>query len=149
MKRIHITSVLSLAIALFAILTLPSCEDFRDHNGDLGGMWQLTEWRSGNEVIKTNKDSIYYSVHRELIQYSKTTSTVNGYDHRYFSRFRHTPDSLIVCGDIAYAMDKRNCSLADLKDFGVPADGRFHINRLDSDHLVLSYPNNTLVFRKY
>ena len=41
-------------------------------------------------------------------------------------------------------------SLSDLSRFGVPADGRFRIQVLNEDRLVLSSADTlTLVFRKY
>jgi len=43
------------------VLFMTSCDKW-DCNGDLDGMWQLTEWRDkDNNVKATKEDMIFYS----------------------------------------------------------------------------------------
>lgn len=141
------------------LLTL-SCEDFHENNGPLGGMWQLTQWctRSHatgqidslvannlyNDPTVPNKRKLYYCIHREDIQFQDATRDARYY---FFASFRHTPDSLII-GTVVNKKDSL-CHYSDLREFGVPASGRFHIDVLNSEKLVLSTPQDVLIFRKY
>ena len=88
MKKFILTPILLL-------LTLSACDNKRDHNGDLGGMWQLTEWRSPEgTTLATKADQIFYSVQLNLIRFRDyDDGTLGDY---YLAYFRHTPDSLIV-----------------------------------------------------
>lgn len=152
-KTIH-TFWATLVLAI-ATLLLPACEDFHENNGDLGGMWQLTEWRQGTTTVATSEDLIFYSIHRELIQYTHFSSREQKYKNeidymkRYFSMFRHTPDSLILHTFVNALDESKLAEYSQIKEFGIPEDGRFHIDRLDANHLVLSYDGNVLSFRKY
>lgn len=153
-KHIHI-----LLIVAITYIMATSCENYRDDNGDLGGMWQLTEWRqtdsqTGQEITKaTNEDGYYYSFHQKIMQFVHSSKADFQYDYRYHSLFRHTPDSIIIYNVTNYMEE----SLAQatlltpvvLSEFGVPNDGRFHIDVLDGNKMVLSYKDNTLYFRKY
>lgn len=139
--------------ALWLLLGLCSCTNYRDNNGDLGGMWQLTMWQtrsSSNQidsVVATNEQGIYYSIHRDIIQLTCTGQQVPMYGDRLFAYFRHTPDSLIL-----YNIICKNDSLPTAEAthmFGLPADGAFHIDALSGSHMVLSNTDNILTFRKY
>ena len=140
MKKFILTPILLL-------LTLSACDNKRDHNGDLGGMWQLTEWRSPEgTTLATKADQIFYSVQLNLIRFRDYDDGTWG-DY-YLAYFRHTPDSLIVYRPVNYAKDSL-VSLHDLARYGVPADGRFHIDALNGDMMILSSPSGTINFRKY
>ncbi len=140
MKKFILTPILLL-------LTLSACDNKRDHNGDLGGMWQLTEWRSPEgTTLATKADQIFYSVQLNLIRFRDyDDGTLGDY---YLAYFRHTPDSLIVYRPVNYAKDSL-VSLQDLARYGVPANGRFHIDALNGDMMILSSPSGTINFRKY
>lgn len=140
MKKFILTPILLL-------LTLSACDNKRDHNGDLGGMWQLTEWRSPEgTTLATKADQIFYSVQLNLIRFRDyDDGTLGDY---YLAYFRHTPDSLIVYRPVNYAKDSL-VSLHDLARYGVPANGRFHIDALNGDMMILSSPSGTINFRKY
>ena len=140
MKKFILTPILLL-------LTLSACDNKRDHNGDLGGMWQLTEWRSPEgTTLATKADQIFYSVQLNLIRFRDYDDGTWG-DY-YLAYFRHTPDSLIVYRPVNYAKDSL-VSLHDLARYGVPANGRFHIDALNGDMMILSSPSGTINFRKY
>ena len=133
--------------SIFLLLALSACDNKRDHNGELGGMWQLTEWRSPDgTTMATKADQIFYSVQLNLIRFRDYDDGTWG-DY-YLAYFRHTPDSLIVYRPVNYAKDSL-VSLQDLARYGVPSDGRFHIVALDHDMMILSSPAGTINFRKY
>lgn len=140
MKKFILTPILLL-------LTLSACDNKRDHNGDLGGMWQLTEWRSPDgTTLATKADQIFYSVQLNLIRFRDYDDGTWG-DY-YLAYFRHTPDSLVVYRPVNYAKDSL-VSLHDLARYGVPANGCFHIDALNGDMMILSSPSGTINFRKY
>ena len=132
---------------MILLLALSACDNKRDHNGDLGGMWQLTEWRSPEgTTLATKADQIFYSVQLNLIRFRDyDDGTLGDY---YLAYFRHTPDSLIVYRPVNYAKDSL-VSLQDLARYGVPADGGFRIDALSHDMMILSSPTGTINFRKY
>ncbi|MCD8301805.1 MAG: lipocalin-like domain-containing protein [Prevotellaceae bacterium] len=133
------------AIIIVAVLAcMLSCENKRDTNGDLGGMWQLTEWRdTADSLIATNEDGFYYHFQLQLMKIQHM-----GDGTYYLARFTHTADSLIV-NEIYNRPDEEVVSLSDMKAYGIPADGRFHVDALSDSHMVLSGSEGTLVFRKY
>ncbi len=132
---------------IILLLALSACDNKRDHNGDLGGMWQLTEWRSPDgTTLATKEDQIFYSVQLNLIRFRDYDDGTWG-DY-YLAYFRHTPDSLIVYRPVNYAKDSL-VSLTDLARYGVPANGRFHIDVLTNDLMVLTSSEGAINFRKY
>ena len=134
-------------LVLLLSAMLCSCENKRDHNGDLGGMWQLTEWRDAqNQVVKDKYSRIFYSVQLQLIRL-RDYHDVGDYYQCYF---RHTPDSLVIYRPTLYSAKDSLVSIGDLARYGVPADGGFRILVLNSDHMVLTSADTlTLTFRKY
>lgn len=139
MKRLHIIYIVTL------LLTLAACDNMRDDNGELGGMWQMTTWR--DTTTRDVRDSaLYYSFQCELM---KIQSFRRGGDGFFLAYFTATADSLVIRqvyqnkrGDHPVALDR-------LQPYGVPADGRFRIRRLTSDELILEATGRTLTFRKY
>ena len=160
-----VLSFCTLALAcIAAVLTLPSCEDFHENNGDFGGMWQLVEWRTIrpstgelDSIAATQQDGIYYSVHQELIlftQYHETQTNVGGdyrdwtqFYNRYYAYFKRT-DTTLTIYNVVNVKDEP-CVPKDLNIFGVPVDGTFTIESLSQQKMVLSYAGNVLLFRKY
>lgn len=142
----HLASRALVALTL-ACMPLASCENKRDHNGDLGGMWQLLEWRDAQgQVIKDKQSRIFYSVQLSLI---RLRDYHDGGDY-YQCYFRHTRDSLVIYRPTLYSAKDSVVSMDHLTRFGVPADGGFGIQVLNSDHMVLTSADTlTLVFRKY
>ena len=140
MKRHTIYSILILCVTwLFA-----SCENMRDDNGDLGGTWQLLEWRdSQGQLLASKEDLIFYSIRKELLR----VRIHDGSDY-YHTYFQHTKDSLVLYYPVSYMKDSV-VPLSELQRYGVPADGRFHIDLLNNKHLMLSSDEGKLSFRKY
>ena len=133
-------------ILLILLTSLSSCDEWKwDENGDLDGMWQMTEWRdkaTGN-IIATNEDGIYYSFQLKLMKFQQTSS-----DTYHLSYFTHAGNQLIVGKTIVWP-DDEECPLTDLVQYGVPADGRFNIDALSKSRMQLSTDDVKLTFRKY
>ena len=122
MKALQITILLCLVM-------MWSC-DKADDNGALGGMWQLTEWKTvpdGN-VVATKEDAIFYSVQLDLMKFSRN----NDISTYHLARFSHKGDSLFVGKAYARPLEK----------------GGFAIE-LSSKHMVLRSKEAVLKFRKY
>lgn len=140
---------------MLAFISLTSCENFRDNNGDLGGQWQLTEWREIDDagqtvsIKATNANGIYYGFHRETLQLLHSTIEQDGYHHRHYATFEHTPNQLNILHIEDNFEKPCNYTDAEIAELGIPADGKFHIDALDADNMILSYPHNVLRFRKY
>lgn len=126
-------------------LLLSSCDMKWDKNGDLDGMWQMTEWRNTTKgtIEKTKLDAYYYCFQQDMITMQKIGSS--GY---YISHFCKQNDSLIIQRPVFWPKDS-TCNISDLAPFGVPGHGRFHIDMLNSDHMVLSSDTAAISFRKY
>lgn len=163
MKKIHYIIVL-----LLASICCMSCENFRDNNGELGGMWQLTQWRTrsssgqidslvANNIREDstleNKHKLYYAIHRDVFQVSDAAEF---YNTRYYCTFSLTGNNEIVLGNLvdfsgSLLVDGTNAqrNYSKYAEFGIPYDGRYHIDVLTAEDLRLSFKDNILVFRKY
>lgn len=134
---------------LFVLLqTLCACDKMED-NGDFAGMWQLTEWKRlpDGEAVKSKYNRIFYSVQLDLMQFRGDTIGLQLTD-RLLSRFRRTADSLYI-GTVYYGIKDSVVSIEKLAPLGVPADGKFAIDRLSKQTMVLRTDTAQLTFRKY
>lgn len=127
-----------LPLVLLAVLC--GCENKRD-SSDLAGQWQLLEWRDASDaVVRTKEDGIYYCFQLSLLELNSGC----------FCKYVETPDSLILQG--AYT-NKYNTDtpvpFTRFAHFGIPEDGRFGIDVLNDDDLVLSGKSGVLRFRRY
>lgn len=136
MRHIFLSSLL----ILLTVLLLPSCDNKRD-SSELAGQWQLIEWRDAPDgVVRTKEDGIYYSFQLSLLELNYTL----------FCKYTETPDSLIFEG--AYRNQYNTDTpipYTDLAKYGIPSDGRFGIDVLNDDDLVLSGKSGVLRFRRY
>ena len=132
------------ALCLLSVLCA-GCERMTDENGDLDGMWQLTEWRdkSTNKIVKTNEDHIYYNVQLDLIKFQEYNK--NTY---YLSHFAVTSDSLLISAPYYWPGDQQR-PMSEVSKFGVPANVHFHIDALTNSRMQLSTDVAVLTFRKY
>lgn len=130
---------------LFAFCFFASCDNKWDKNGDLDGMWQMTEWRNTEtqRVVATQEDGFYYSIQQQLIKFQTTDR-----NSHYLAYFTHTGDSLFIASPTEWPSNTVR-PMTELEKYGVPADGRFHIDVLNNKHMVLSTETQTLTFRKY
>lgn len=131
---------------LCSIVGLSSCDNKRD-NDSLAGFWQMVAWHDTNGTVKATKsDNIFYSVQLTLMKFHCLNDEYNDY---YLSYFNHKGDSLIVYRPVKYVNDSI-VSLSELSRYGVPEDGGFKIDVLNSESLQLSSKTTgTLVFRRY
>ncbi len=128
------------------IMSWTACDTKYDTNGDLDGMWQMLRWydKQTAEVVADKQDGIYYCVQLKLMKFMKRGNPAN-YHLAYFT---HTKDSLVLGKIVHYPTDSV-CQHDDLSSFGVPADGRFHVDALSSEQMILSTDDAELTFRKY
>lgn len=144
-----------IVLSVFCLIGICGCENYRDDNGDLGGMWQLTMWQTRSSsgqidsIVATNETGIYYSINRRIIEFKYMKENINEFGDRIFGSFRHTPDSLILFNFTYSAPKDIVPSDTVIRKYGIPEDGAFRINTLTSGKMVLSNTNNVLSFRKY
>lgn len=139
MKKI-ITILLSCVI----LSSFFGCENWRETAGDIAGMWQMTEMRDAAEqVMPINEGELYFCFQLNLVKFQR-----KGHNDYYLSYFTHSGDSIFV-GKTIYWPAEEERPLDELAPFGVPADGGFHIDILNDDHLRLSSTKGTLLFRRY
>lgn len=127
-----------LPLVLLAVLC--GCENKRD-SSDLAGQWQLLEWRDASgKTVGTKEDGIYYRFQLSLLQL----------EFSYICKYVETPDSLILQGAYKnmYNTDTP-VPFTEFAEYGIPEDGRFGIDVLNSDDLVLSGKSGVLRFRRY
>ena len=127
-----------LPLVLLAVLC--GCENKRD-SSDLAGQWQLLEWRDASgKTVGTKEDGIYYRFQLSLLQL----------EFSYYCKYVETPDSLILLGAYKnkYNVDTQ-VPFSEIAEFGIPQDGRFGIDALNGDDLVLSGKSGVLRFRRY
>ncbi|MBQ8050754.1 MAG: lipocalin-like domain-containing protein [Bacteroidaceae bacterium] len=135
---------ISIILLCAALSAFWGCENWRETAGDIAGMWQMTEWRdAANQVQPINEGELYYCFQLRLMKFQ-----TRGKNEYYLSYFTHKGDSLLVGKTIFWPAEEER-QLEELARFGVPADGKFHVDVLDDDHLVLSSREGTLSFRRY
>lgn len=131
-----------------AMLTMSSC-DKKDCNGDLDGMWQLTEWRDADNVVKaTKQDMIFYSFQLQMSSFRRENDTP------FFIRalLKVSPDRITIYNPFEYVGDKHDevRPMSILSSVGVPEDGIFWIESLTNSSMLLrTNEGSRLTFRKY
>ena len=139
-------------VALLSLLLYTSCENKRDDSGTLGGMWQLVEWRNTDGSLAYDKPNthIYYKVRSNLLMLQE----LPGEADTYFLTYYHLEDDYLVINQ-PYTivrdseLDTIPYTIDALRKYGIPGNGRLHIDVLASDKMVLSGGEGTLRFRKY
>lgn len=127
----------------FILLMATSCDNRHETNDEFGGMWQLTHWRTSDGQDITRKH-LYYCVELELIKFMDSDNSM----YYHLARFTRTRDSLFVGPVYSYPGDSIR-PISVLQKFGVPVDGKFQIDCLNSQNMQLSGAEGTLQFRKY
>ena len=131
-----------------AAMLLAGCNKW-DCNGDLDGMWQLTEWRDkDNKVKATKQNMIFYSFQLQMASFRRQKGG------RLYSRssMKATPEQITIFDPIEYAGSGHDniLPMSVLAPFGVPADGIFHVKTLTGSTMMLTTNNqDVLTFRKY
>lgn len=127
---------------------LTGCENKRDDNGDLGGMWQMTRWtdKEGTVVYTMQPDAtIYYKVYNSLFMFQELPS---GISHYFLSYFQTYGDSIRFEHLVNYPTDTL-AGFHELARYGIPLDGKVRIKKLNSKNMILDSKAGTLYFRKY
>lgn len=136
-----------LFIFVAAVLLMTSCDKW-DCNGDLDGMWQLTEWRDKeNNVKATKEDMIFYSFQLQMASFR-----MNG--DKFFMRtsLEASPDIIRIFDPIEYGGNGHDVikPMSVLSIVGVPEDGIFLVQVLTGSKMCLkTNSEDVLVFRKY
>ena len=150
MKTLKHFSLYSIVSLLLLVLSA-SCENKRDDSGTLGGMWQLVEWRAVDGSVAYNKPdtTLYYKVRNNLLMLQELPGESESY---FLTYYLQAEGCIIINKDKIVNNAERDTVLhpiGDLKKYGVPLNGRLHIDALTSDKMVLSGEEGTLRFRKY
>lgn len=123
----------------------------QDCNGDLDGMWQLTEWKdSQGSVVATKENMIFYSFQLQMMRFDRKTTP-----YLYcLSSFEYQGDRIRIFRPITIDSDNPGHDLVHEMSYlfpvGVPLDGVMHIERLTSRELILTCPSTGVMkFRKY
>ena len=135
-------------ILFVATLIITSCDKW-DCNGDLDGMWQLTEWRDNENNVKATKDDmIFYSFQLQMASFRKLSE-----ENYYVSSMLEVGSEQIrIYNPAIYDGDGHDklFPMSVLSIVGVPEDGIFHIDVLTGSTMKLkTNTQETLVFRKY
>ena len=144
MRRKYYIFIL-LAVMAFV---MTGCDKW-DCNGDLDGMWQLTEWRDKNNVVKaTKQDMIFYSFQLQMASFRKK----KGEPNYIRSLMKASPEEIIIYDPFEYVGNGHDAvqPMSVLSGFGVPADGIFRVQVLTGSAMVLrTTEEDILTFRKY
>lgn len=131
-------------------IVLTGCNKW-DCNGDLDGMWQLTEWRDKDNVVKaTKEDMIFYSFQLKMANFRKKSS--NEIFASINTKLEVSPNQIRIYEPSEYGGDGHDVlkSLSILASFGVPEDGLFQIQVLTGSNMQLKTSSEEiLTFRKY
>ena len=145
-------------VCMAALLMLTAaCELHTSNNGDLDGLWQLTQM----DTLSTGRSAdmkstrIFWAVQADLLE-MKDLSTDQTYIPIFF-RFRHQGDTLVLSepiADLRYispeSPDSIITSPATLHFYGIrQLRDTLHVLRLDSEKLTLQSRHYRLYFRKY
>ena len=141
-KVIHILILVLLAMAI------TGCNK-KDCNGDLDGLWQLTQWRDKNNTVKaTKEDMIFYAFQLQMASFRK----LSGEDFFMRSSLKVSPEQICIYNPIEYLGNGHDeiKPMSILSPVGVPEDGIFWILVLDDSTMELKTNNDdVLIFRKY
>ena len=129
-------------------LVMSGCDKW-DCNGDLDGMWQLTDWRDKDNVVKaTKEDMIFYSFQLQMACFRKN----KGKQLYIRSLMKASPEQIIIYNPFEYVGEGHDevKPMSVLSVCGVPADGIFHVQVLTGSAMVLrTTEEDVLTFRKY
>jgi hypothetical protein len=117
-------------------------------------MWQLLEWRATDgSIIYIKPDNtnatIYYKIRNNLLMLQELPGESESY---FLTYYQQAEGCIIINKDKIFNNAERDTvshDVSDIHKYGIPADGRLHIDALTSDKMVLSGEEGTLRFRKY
>ena len=113
------------------IVLVTACQK-ADHNGDLGGFWQLLEIERNSSTQATKEDKIFWRIQLDLIQISGR-----------YGRFLHRGDSLFI-----QMIDTKDNELVR-EGIDNATDERFAVELLNRKAMRLRSKGARLTFRKF
>ena len=113
------------------IVLVTACQK-ADHNGDLGGFWQLLEIERNSSTQATKEDKIFWRIQLDLIQISGR-----------YGRFQHRGDSLFI-----QMIDTKDNELVR-EGIDNASDERFAVELLNRKAMRLRSKGARLTFRKF
>lgn len=147
-KRNGVKAKLYILALAALIVAVTSCNK-RDCNGDLDGMWQLTEWRDKDNAVKaTKEDMIFYSFQLQMASFRKQS----GEDFYIRTMLEASPERIRIYDPAEYVGDMHDevQPMSILSVVGVPEDGIFWVQVLNGSTMVLkTNDQDLLTFRKY
>lgn len=142
---------LSIAIAVSVLMVLTSCTTETSDNGDLDGMWQMTQidtLSTGGQTDMRNS-GIFWSVQKNLLQ----TSALYNNDLGVFFRFRHNNAQLTISNPYFNNRQEGDIKVEEpevLQKYGIDGlEQTFDIEQLTSGRMKLKSERFRLHFRKY
>lgn len=144
-----------LTILLCSILSFVTSCDKVDCNGDLDGMWQMTEWWQTHdgqqEPVTFSNGLIYYSFQLSMIRVQRNYDQTK--NSMILASFRKIGNQLKIYNPLTPAVNQHESyrDMKELAEFGVPESGIFNITLLTADRMVLvsDEKKDSLIFRKY
>lgn len=147
----NMKKVSCIVVLVTTIIALTACNKW-DCNGDLDGMWQLTEWRDKDDVVKaTKQDMIFYCFQLQMACFRKQGDGVLSFPYVRTS-LKVSPEQVYIYDPIKYksAGHDEILPMSSLASYGVPEDGIFQIQVLTSSEMMLkTNSQDVLTFRKY
>lgn len=129
-------------------MAITSCNKW-DCNGDLDGMWQMTEWRDKDgAVVATKEDMIFYSFQLQMACFRKQSG-------EYFyirTMLEASPERIRIYDPAEYVGNRHEVvrPMSILSVVGVPEDGVMWVQTLTGNTMVLkTNTQDVLTFRKY
>lgn len=123
---------------LFTATMFIACQK-EDENGDLGAFWKVmsVEEHSTGNVAYLTDESCFWGIQLDLLEIRKIK------DDKYYFRFQHTGDSLMVQG-----INNEN---VDFKLWGIydNSNERYAVELLNSKSMILNSKNARVTFRKF
>ncbi|MBR5476269.1 MAG: lipocalin-like domain-containing protein [Bacteroidaceae bacterium] len=113
------------------IVLVTACQK-ADHNGELGGFWQLLEIERNDTALSAKEDKIFWSIQLDLIQISGR-----------YGRFQHMGDSLFI-----QMIDTKENELVR-EGIDNATDERFAVELLNRKAMRLRSKETRLTFRKF
>lgn len=131
------------------VLTITSCEIEMSNNGDLDGLWQMTEMKIDDNPVKDMRNT--GTVIGVQFRLMNIRNSVGGND--LYCRFVHEGNTLRIYDFRIRIHDVSDLPVEDvsmLSEYGIfSLDETFKIETLSESYMVLRSSRSLLKFRKY
>lgn len=140
-------------LILLTIIATSSCESYLV-NDELDGFWQVLniEDKQNDNITNCNGDT-YYSFQRELVlvSYVLPNRPIGQMKENYIAYFTRENDSIYMT-DFRIYLDRegKQAELQGLKKFGLhDTFNTFHIEKLNSEELILNSDKTRIILKKH